>query len=147
VEAISASLSEQLVDQIPLQRSASCTVDYGGTRPTMRVWGCPDRAMVREISGLIRGLHAVGVRHLAVDLSAAVDCNRQLLTVLARAHARWADGSGVLWITGVKLPQFLYALQSASVDEVFLIYGAVRRDSAVSTRARPRRGVWPGWGP
>jgi hypothetical protein len=107
--------------------SPGCTVVYAGARPTVRILGKADRATISQFSGVIRGLRAVGIRQLIVDMSAALDCDGRLLTALARAHAQLADETGALRITGVNLPQFLTALQAATLDEVFVIYDAVRR--------------------
>jgi anti-anti-sigma regulatory factor len=95
----------------------------------VRVAGRANRVTINEVSGAIRGLRAVGIRHLVIDMSAALDCDPRLLRVLARAHTQLADDAGALRITGVKLPQFLDALQAATLDEVFVIYDALRRET------------------
>jgi anti-anti-sigma regulatory factor len=105
------------------------TVPGDGRPGVVRVVGFADRATVVEVSGRIRGLRAVGVRHLVVDLSAAVTCDRSLLTVLARQGARLADENGSLTVVGVRLPSVLAAMRAATVDEVFVIYDAVRGEN------------------
>lgn len=104
-------------------------VAYVGARPTVLISGRADRAAINQLSGAIRGLCAVGLRHLVIDVSDARDCDGRLLTVLARTHTQLADATGSLDIVGVKLPQFLAALRHATLDEVFVIYDAVRRDT------------------
>lgn len=105
------------------------TVAGDGLPCVVRVVGLADRATVVEVSGRLRGLRAVGVRHLVVDLSAAGTCDRFLLTVLARQRARLADENGSLTVVGVKLPTVLAAMRTATVDEVFVIYDAVRGEN------------------
>lgn len=111
------------------QTAPARTVVYTGNRPTVLIFGRADRAAINEASGSIRGLRAVGQRHVVVDVSGAVECDGRLLTMLARTHAQLADDTGTLEITGVKLPQFLPALRTATLDEVFVIYDAVRRET------------------
>ena len=93
------------------------------------------------MSGTVRGLLAVGVDELVVDLTHAWD-SAALLTVLARTRADLAERGGTLRLVGVALPEFLAALTAAPLDEVFLVYDAVRRnaDDTPSAHARePRR--------
>jgi hypothetical protein len=111
------------------QTARGRTVVHSGVRPTVLIFGRADRAAISEASGAIRGLRAVGLRHVVIDVSGALDCDGRLLTMLARAHAQLADDTGTLEITGVKLPQFLPALRTAALDEVFVIYDAVRRET------------------
>jgi hypothetical protein len=56
-------------------------VEYSGERPTVAVTGQVDRAKATEVSGTVRGLVAVGVRVLTVDLTASWTVPR-LLPVL-----------------------------------------------------------------
>ena len=128
MEQASSAAADQLPAQAPAPPWPGCRVDYTGARPTVRVAGRADRVTINEVSGVIRGLRAVGIRHLVIDMSAALDCDPRLLRVLARAHTQLADDAGALRITGVKLPQFLDALQAATLDEVFVIYDALRRE-------------------
>jgi hypothetical protein len=95
----------------------------------VRLVGRADRVTINQISGVVRGLRAVGIRHVAFDMSAALDCDGRLLAALARAHAQLADVDGELKITGVMLPQVLDALGTATLEEVFVIYDSVRRDN------------------
>jgi hypothetical protein len=103
-------------------------VEYCGDRPTVVVTGRVDHNKVTEVSGRVRGLIAVGVSELVVDLTHAWDGAR-LLTVLARTRADFADRGGSLRLVGVALPEFLAALTDAPLDEVFLVYDAVRQNS------------------
>ena len=103
-------------------------VSYSGDRPTVAVTGRVDRAKITEVSGTVRGLVAVGVTEVIVDLTHSWD-GAALLTVLARTRADLADHGGTLRLVGVALPEFLAALTAAPLDEVFLVYDAVRRDT------------------
>jgi hypothetical protein len=109
-------------------------VAYSGDRPTVTVTGRVDRAMVTEVSGTVRGLIAVGVRALVVDLTASWD-GAALLPVLARTRAELADDGSSLRVVGVALPEFLAALTEAPLDEVFLVYDTVRSEVAPEERA------------
>ena len=71
---------------------------------------------------------AGGVHELVVDLSGSWDGAR-LLPTLARTHTVLAERGGMLRLLGLALPEFLAALRTASLDEVFLIYDTVRRDA------------------
>lgn len=117
---------------------------HTGERPTIQVTGPADRDAVCQIGGAIRGLYAVGIRDLVVDLSRMVSCDTRLLTALTRERARFVDTGGHLAIVGVQLPEILAALRAARLDEVFVIYDAMRRDNRRTiTRARsalPRAG-------
>lgn len=106
---------------------------HTGERPTIQVIGRADRHTVCRLSGAIRGLHAVGTRHLVVDVSQMVTCNTRVLTTLARERARFTDNGGHLTIVGVQLPEFLAALNAAAVDEVFVVYDALRQPNAFTT--------------
>ena len=112
---------------------AGVLVEYSGDRPTVTVTGQVDRAKLTEVSGTVRGLVAVGVRVLTVDLTASWD-GAALLPVLARARAELADDGGSLHVVGVAVPEFLAALSEAPLEEVFLVYDTVR--SEVSPEAR-----------
>lgn len=114
--------------------SLGWAVVYVGARPTVLISGRADRAAINQLSGAMRGLCAVGLRHLVIDVSDARDCDGRLLTVLARTHTHLADATGTLDIVGVKLPQFLAALHHSTLDEVFVIYDAVRRETRTTTR-------------
>jgi anti-anti-sigma regulatory factor len=109
--------------------SPSCTVVYTGARPTVRLAGRADRLTINQLSGVLRGLRAVGVRHVVIDMTGALDCDGRLLAVLVRARNQLADVDGELKIAGVNLPQVLDALGAATLEEVFLVYDAVRRDN------------------
>jgi hypothetical protein len=115
-------------------RQPGVEVAYAGDRPTVAVTGQVDRAKVSEVSGIVRGLLAVGVSDLVVDLTHAWD-SAVLLTVLARTRADLADHGGTLRLDGVALPEFLAALTEAPLDEVFLVYDAVRRSADVGPAA------------
>jgi len=112
---------------------AGVLVEYSGDRPTVTVTGQVDRAKLTEVSGTVRGLVAVGVRVLTVDLTASWD-GAALLPVLARARAELADDGGSLHVVGVALPEFLAALSEAPLDEVFLVYDTVRSEVSPETR-------------
>ncbi len=109
-------------------RQPGVELAYTGDRPTVAVTGQVDRAKIGEVSGTVRGLLAVGVSELVVDLTHAWD-SAALLTVLARTRAELADHGGTLRLVGVALPEFLAALNAAPLDEVFLVYDAVRRSA------------------
>ena len=137
MELISRTSTEAPATPTAAESSPGWAVVYSGAHPTVLVMGRANRAATVQVSGTIRGLYAVGIRHLVVDVSAATDCDPWLLTVLARAHAQLAADSGTLRIVGVKLPQFVSALRTAALDEAFIIYDAVRRE-AISQIPRPR---------
>jgi hypothetical protein len=113
-------------DPQPERLRPGVEVAYTGDQPTVVVTGRVDRAKTTEVSGTVRGLLAVGVDELVVDLTHAWD-SAALLTVLARTRAELAAHGGTLWLVGVALPEFLVALNAAPLDEVFLVYDAVRR--------------------
>ena len=122
----------------PGRGSLGWAVVYTGARPTVRVVGHLDRATISQVKGAIRGFRAIGIRHLVIDLSTAVDCDGRLLTVLASAHAQLADDAGALTITGVRLPEFLIALPAATLEEVFVLYQVLRRAPVPSHPIRSR---------
>ncbi|WP_433038037.1 STAS domain-containing protein [Actinomycetospora sp. CA-053990] len=109
-------------------RQPGVELTYTGDRPTLTVTGQVDRAKITEVSGTVRGLLAVGVDELVVDLTHAWD-SAALLSVLARTRADLAERGGTLRLVGVALPEFLAALTAASLDEVFLVYDAVRSNA------------------
>ena len=139
-------------DDQPDRLRSGVGVWYTGGRPTVAVTGQVDRVKIIEVSGTVRGLLAVGVSELVVDLTHAWD-SAALLTVLARARAELADNGGTLRLVGVALPEFLAALTAAPLDEVFLVYDAVRgyaSDDGASpppeqrpTSSVQRRVAWP----
>lgn len=110
---------------------ATGVVVHTGERPTVEVIGRTDRHSVGQLSGAIRGLHAVGMRDVVVDVSQMLTCDPRLLTTLARERARFSDSGGHLAIVGVRVPDFLAAFDAAAVDEIFVIYDAVRHESQV----------------
>lgn len=140
-------LSTSAPDDPLRDRRAPAGVDvvYAGNRSTVAVTGRVDRSRTREVSGTVRGLLAVGVDDLIVDLTHAWD-GAALLTVLARTRADLADRGGTLRLVGVALPEFLAALIEAPLDEVFLIYDALHRNAderrARSTSSVGRRSDW-----
>lgn len=111
-------------------------VAYAAERATVRVVGRVDRAKTIEVSGTVRGLVAGGVPELVVDLSESWDGAR-LLPALARTRAVLAERGGTPQLIGVALPEFLAALRTAPLDEVFLIYDAVRRSPAAGVHGLP----------
>ena len=115
-------------------RQPGVELAYTGDRPTLAVTGQVDRAKITEVSGTVRGLLAVGVDELVVDLTHAWD-SAALLTVLARTRADLAERGGTLRLVGVALPEFLAALTAAPLDEVFLVYDAVRRNAEDTSSA------------
>lgn len=123
---------------------AGVVVEYSGDRPSVTVTGQVDRAKVTEVSGTVRGLVAVGVRILTVDLTASWD-SAALLPVLARVRAELADDGGFLRVVGVAVPEFLAALSDAPLDEVFLVYDTVRSEVPAEPRQTSsvrRRADW-----
>lgn len=101
-------------------------VDHDGDRYVVTVSGQVDRPTITELSGTVRGLVAVGIPDLTVDLGACWEGAR-LLTVLARTRRALIDRGGQLHLVGVVLPEYLAALRDAPLDEVFLVYDAIRR--------------------
>ena len=104
------------------------TIVHYGARPIVQVLGRVDRAAISQIRAAIRGLRAAGARHLVVDLSAVTDCDERLLNFLAGARAQLLDDRGTLTLAGVNLPQLLPALRETTVDGVFVVYDALRRE-------------------
>jgi hypothetical protein len=104
--------------------------------PTIVMSGPADHEAITRAANTIADLISTGVRHLIVDVSGIYDVEVDLLTMFACTRAALATAfavEGSLTIVGVKLPQFLPAMRDAQVDEVFLVYDALRRDSS----ARP----------
>ena len=101
-------------------------VDHVGDHYTVSVSGQVDRPTVTEFSGTVRGLVAVGIPELTVDLGGCWEGAR-LLTALARTRRALTDRGGRLHLVGLVLPEYLAALRNAPLDEVFLVYDAIRR--------------------
>lgn len=114
------------------ERPMKVTVDHDGAHYIVTVSGQVDRPTITEFSGTVRGLVAVGIPELTVDLGACWEGAR-LLTVLARTRRALIDRGGRLHLVGVVLPEYLAALRDAPLDEVFLVYDAVRRLPAQRT--------------
>jgi anti-anti-sigma regulatory factor len=103
---------------------------------TVTVAGRVDRAATDQVADRMRALVAAGVTELVIDVSSAVgDVDAALLTVLARARAELAVCGGTVRLTGVTLPRFAAALHTADLDEVFVVYDALRRDGGPPTAA------------
>ena len=99
--------------------------------PTIVMSGPADHEAITRVANTISDLISSGVRHLAVDVSDVYDVEVELLTMFACTRAALATAfavEGSLTIVGVKLPQFLPAMRDAQVDEVFLVYDAIRHD-------------------
>jgi hypothetical protein len=112
--------------RVPMpRRRPGVELSYSGDRPIVAVAGRVDRATITEVSGTVRGLIAVGVSEVVVDLTHAWE-GAGLLAVLARSRADLADVGGSLRLIGVALPEYLDALADAPLDEVFLVYDAIR---------------------
>ena len=107
-------------------RPMKVAVDHDGDHYVVTVSGQVDRPTITELSGTVRGLVAVGIPDLTVDLGACWEGAR-LLTVLARTRRALIDRGGQLHLVGVVLPEYLAALRDAPLDEVFLVYDAIRR--------------------
>lgn len=108
--------------------AAATTVATVTVTATVTVVGPADRTVTERVADRIRALLAAGVTRLVVDVSSAVgEVDAALLTVLARTRAELADHGGTLQITGMALPQFLDVLDHAALDEVFVVYDALRR--------------------
>lgn len=88
------------------------TIEYDGDQPTVGVAGRVDRDTITEVSGTVRGLVAVGVGELVVDLTDAYE-GAGLLAVLARTRAELADQGGTLRVAGLALPEFMPAVTAA----------------------------------
>lgn len=97
-----------------------------GVQATVRVDGVADPAATVQAAATIRSLIAAGVRDLVVDVSAARAVGPEMLTVLAWTDAELNGGAGSFRLVGVALPEFDAALQDAALDEVFMVYGALR---------------------
>jgi hypothetical protein len=99
--------------------------------PTIVMSGPADDEAITRAAKAISDLISTGVRHLSVDVSGVYDVEVELLTMFACTRAALATAfavEGSLTIVGVKLPQFLPAMRDAQVDEVFLVYDAIRHD-------------------
>ncbi len=131
--------SEPSVEDRPLHRSTTATscvaVTYTDDRPTVAVTGRVTDERVSEVADTVRGLIAVGVDELVIDLTRSWD-GAGLLPVLARARAELAERGSSLYLAGVAVPEFLAALQAAPLDEVFLVYDAVRHTSRTTSHVR-----------
>ena len=102
-------------------RSAVVSVEV-----TVQVAGVADLPVISEVAATIRAMITAGVRHLVVDVSAARAVGPEMLTVLARADAELNGGLGSFRLVGVALPEFDAALKDAALDEVFVVYDALR---------------------
>lgn len=109
--------------------SAVSRIASAGDRATVWVVGPVDRATITQVGGWLRGLMGGGVRHVTVNVSAATGCNGRLLALLAHTHERLGTELVSFTVVGVQLPEFLTALRAATLDEVFIIYDVVRRES------------------
>jgi hypothetical protein len=126
-------MTEQL-QHIDVPHSDAGTADGGddqdaGVRPTIVMSGPADHEAITRVAKAISDLISTGVRHLSVDVSGVYDVEVELLTMFACTRAALATAfavEGSLTIVGVKLPQFLPAMRDAQVDEVFLVYDAIR---------------------
>jgi hypothetical protein len=107
------------------KRPTKVTVEHVGGQYTVSVRGQVDRPTVTEFSGTVRGLVAVGVPELTVDLAGCWEGAR-LLTVLTRTRRALIDRGGRLTLVGLVLPEYLPALREAPLEEVFLVYDAMR---------------------
>jgi len=99
--------------------------------PTIVMSGPADHEAITRVANTISDLISTGVRHLIVDVSGIYDVEVELLTMFACTRAALATAfavEGSLTIVGVKLPQFLPAMRDAQVDEVFLVYDAIRHE-------------------
>jgi hypothetical protein len=92
------------------------------------ITGRVERHTATEVSGTLRGLVASGARALTVDLTHCWD-GHLLLTVLARTRTVLGEKNGMLQVVGVSLPEYLAALTTAPLEEVFLVYDAVRQET------------------
>jgi hypothetical protein len=127
-------MTEQL-QHIDVPHSDAGTA-YGGGQgaaaaPTIVMSGPADHEAITRVANTISDLISTGVRHLSVDVSGVYDVEVELLTMFACTRAALATAfavEGSLTIVGVKLPQFLPAMRDAQVDEVFLVYDAIRHD-------------------
>jgi len=111
------------------------TLRYTGDLPTIRVVGHADSTKATDLASTINGLLAVGVRELVVDLTQAHNA-AVLLPVLAKARRDLLAEDGKLRVVGVAVPEILAALSAAPLDEVFIVYDAVR-DRESRRRSRP----------
>jgi hypothetical protein len=109
----------------PEEPPPKVAVDHDGAHYTVSVTGQVHRSTMTEFSGTLRGLLAVGVTELTVDLRGCWE-GAKLLTALARTRRTLSDRDGTLHLVGVALPEYLGALREAPLDEVFLVYDAVR---------------------
>jgi hypothetical protein len=107
----------------------------------VRLSGSIGRVTAERTATSIAALIDAGERNVLIDVSAVANCTGHLLTVLSRARRTLTGVRGSLLIVGVQLPPFLTALETASVDEVFLVYDALRRDARSGRHAVIRRAV------
>lgn len=142
VDERAGSSSEESGPPRPAPTPPGVEVHYCGDHPTIALHGRVERLKVAEVSGTIRGLLAVGVRDLTIDLTDAWD-GAALLPVLARTRTQMAEHGGTLQMVGIALPEFLAALTTAALDEVFLVYEAVHQDAARRTRSGSASGGIP----
>lgn len=104
---------------------------------TVLVVGPADPGTVEQVAGWVHALVSTGVTKLVIDVTAAHDVDRRLLTLLARTRAVLGARGGTLQVTAMALPQFLTALHDASLDEVFVVYDALApRPAASPARCR-----------
>lgn len=107
----------------------------------VRLSGSVGRVTAERTATSIAALIDAGERNVLVDVSAVANSTGHLLTVLSGARRTLTAVRGSLLIVGVQLPPFLTALETAAVDEVFLVYDALRRDARPGRRAAIRRNV------
>jgi anti-anti-sigma regulatory factor len=107
----------------------------------VRLSGPIGRVLAERTATSITALVAAGERNVVVDVSAVDRCTGHLLTALSGAHRTLTGLRGSLLLVGVRLPPFQAALETASLDEVFLVYDALRRDDRPDRRAMIRSRV------
>lgn len=95
-------------------------------RARLTVDGIVDQLAVADLGSEVQALVATGARHVVLDVSQVRYCDRALLSELARLREQLRTRDGSLQVIGVQVPRFMAALRDASLDEVFVIFDAVR---------------------
>lgn len=109
----------------PRKPGRGVDVEYVDDVPVVQVSGRVDPPLVDHAADTIAGLLAVDVAELRVDLTDSYN-GAELLPLLARVRADLVPRGGTLRLLGIALPEYLAALATAPLDQVFLIYEAVR---------------------
>ena len=113
--------------------AATVTVEAGG-RATVRLLGDGDRSAAGAVGDRLAELAVDGVRDLVVDLTLSARCGPDLLGVLADARTGVVGRGGAMRVVGLDPAGVLDDLDVAPLEQVFLVYDALRADSAPAPR-------------